>query len=65
MIMHAIKSSENTNDVRKYFKKIALLVHPDKNSHPLANDVFKKFSDALRVTDELVSAKDYAMQRYQ
>ena len=61
MILHAIKNSSDPLEVRKYFKRMALLVHPDKNSHPLANDVFKKFSFALRVTEQLASARDMAM----
>lgn len=38
--------SENT---RGYFKKIALLLHPDKNAHPLANAIFQKLSNATQL----------------
>lgn len=34
---------------RGYFKKLAKLVHPDKNSHPLSNEVFQKLSNATQL----------------
>ena len=32
---------------RFYFKMVAQQVHPDKNRHPLANEVFQKIKAAL------------------
>lgn len=34
------------------FRKMAILVHPDKNSHPLANQAFQKLSQAYVVCQE-------------
>jgi curved DNA-binding protein CbpA len=28
------------------YKKLALLLHPDKNQHPLAKEAFQKISEA-------------------
>jgi len=38
--MHSLESAS------QYFKKAALLIHPDKNSHPLAETVFKKLRNS-------------------
>ena len=40
--MEALDSFENVNS---YFKKLALHLHPDKNCHPLAEQVFKKVKE--------------------
>ena len=42
--MQAMGSFEAANS---YFKRLALLLHPDKNSHPLAEQVFKKVKEAF------------------
>ena len=42
--MQAMDSFEAANS---YFKKLALLLHPDKNCHPLAEQVFKKVKEAF------------------
>ena len=41
---------ESREEARSYFKKVARMIHPDKNSHPLAGEVFHKISDALKMT---------------
>jgi len=44
--------------LRKRFRKLSLLTHPDKNPEPLAADAFRKLSDAMRVLcDEDEQAK--------
>jgi curved DNA-binding protein CbpA len=30
----------------QYFRRLALLLHPDKNQHPLAKEAFQKLSEA-------------------
>jgi curved DNA-binding protein CbpA len=30
----------------QYFRRLALLLHPDKNLHPLAKEAFQKLSEA-------------------
>lgn len=37
MILLAIESMGDRDQARAYFKGIAKMVHPDKNSHPLAS----------------------------
>ena len=40
IIVKGLKAMGDLNASKSFFKKIALQVHPDKNSHPLAKDVF-------------------------
>lgn len=35
------------------FRKMAILVHPDKNSHPLANRAFQKLSEVYNVCQQI------------
>jgi curved DNA-binding protein CbpA len=30
----------------QYFRRLAKLLHPDKNQHPLAKEAFQKLSEA-------------------
>ena len=42
-----IESLGSLEKANSYFRKIALLLHPDKNCHPLAEQVFKKINQAF------------------
>ena len=41
----------------QYYRRLAKLLHPDKNQHPLAKEAFQKLSEALQA---LNSASGYA-----
>jgi len=32
----------------QYFRRLAKLLHPDKNQHPLAKEAFQKLSEAVQ-----------------
>ena len=49
VLLESLKLMGDSENTRSYFKKIALLVHPDKNGHPLANAVFQKLSNATQL----------------
>ena len=40
VVLQGMMLMGDSEQTRSYFKKIAKLVHPDKNGHPLANQVF-------------------------
>ncbi|GAM19122.1 hypothetical protein SAMD00019534_022970 [Acytostelium subglobosum LB1] len=42
-----IKKTATENDIKKAYRKIALLMHPDKNHAPGAEEAFKKVSQAF------------------
>jgi curved DNA-binding protein CbpA len=35
----------------QYFRRLAKLLHPDKNQHPLAKEAFQKLSAAMQAVD--------------
>lgn len=39
-----------------YFRKLAKLLHPDKNNHPMAKEAFQKFSEAVQVVSSSPSS---------
>ena len=45
LIVHLQQQSEGMCIVKR-FKHMALLLHPDKNAHPLAKDAFQKLKAA-------------------
>lgn len=42
-----LQLEEDTGKIRKQFKQLSLLVHPDKNKHPEADAAFKKVFGAM------------------
>ena len=46
-LTNAMVSMQSLEQAKSYFNKLALQVHPDKNSHPLANTVFKKLRESF------------------
>ena len=46
VLLEGLKLMGDSDQTRAYFKKIARLVHPDKNGHALASHVFQKLSSA-------------------
>jgi DnaJ-class molecular chaperone len=40
-----------------YFRKLAKLLHPDKNHHPMAKEAFQKFSEAVQVVSSSSSSQ--------
>ena len=45
-------------EVHQYYKRLAKLTHPDKNAHPLANDVFQKIAQAYQEVELTVKQRD-------
>lgn len=40
-----------------YFRRLAKLLHPDKNHHPMAKEAFQKFSEAMQVVSSSPSSQ--------
>lgn len=46
VLLKGLKEMADLEQIRGYFKKLAKLLHPDKNNHPLAKSSFQKLQDA-------------------
>jgi len=52
-------SSKPGDQMKKYFKQIAIQLHPDKNCHPKAKEAFQKVQKAMEEANKL--RKGYSM----
>lgn len=48
----------NVNEIKKQFRKKSVLVHPDKNKHPLARQAFEELQEAVK---QLETKEDIVM----
>ena len=47
-----IEKDATSGQIKKAYKKLAVKVHPDKNPHPKATEVFKKVSTAFSTLND-------------
>ncbi|KAF8380777.1 hypothetical protein HHK36_028271 [Tetracentron sinense] len=47
------------NSIKKQYKKLALLLHPDKNPFSASEEAFKRVSEAFRVLSDKTRRKEY------
>jgi DnaJ family protein B protein 12 len=40
------------NDIKKAFKRLAIIIHPDKNLYPKSNEAFQKLNEAMDVLSD-------------
>ncbi|KAL7682848.1 putative DnaJ domain, Chaperone J-domain superfamily [Plasmopara halstedii] len=52
----------NAHQVRKRYKELAILVHPDKNQSPNAESAFKRLSEAYECLVDEISQRAYLQQ---
>ncbi|KAK9928078.1 hypothetical protein M0R45_025232 [Rubus argutus] len=50
------------NTIKTKYKKLAFLLHPDKNSHVGSEEAFKLVSEAFRFLSDRIRRKDYDMK---
>ena len=46
LLLEGLKRMGDSESTRSYFRKLARMVHPDKNGHELAKSSFQKLTDA-------------------
>ncbi|XP_008236435.1 PREDICTED: uncharacterized protein LOC103335205 [Prunus mume] len=52
----------HTNTIKKNYKKLAFLLHPDKNPHAGSEEAFKLVSEAFRFLSDKLKRKEYDMR---
>ncbi|XP_071693416.1 uncharacterized protein [Rutidosis leptorrhynchoides] len=50
------------NLIKKQYKKLALILHPDKNTSPASEDAFKLVNEAFSVMSDKIRRKEYDMK---
>ncbi|XP_003745048.2 dnaJ homolog subfamily B member 14 [Galendromus occidentalis] len=58
-VLEVDKENFNENELKKKYRKLALLVHPDKNLAPGAADAFKKVGNAYGVLSDHQKKAEY------
>jgi len=58
-----VSSSASDDDIKKYYKRQAFLVHPDKNPTPGAEEAFKVLAHAFEIIGEPEKRKEYDSKR--
>ena len=56
-----INKNASSQDIKKAYKKLALMYHPDKNKSPDAEQKFKKIAEAYEVLSDEKKRKEYDM----
>ena len=58
-----VSPEASDSDIKKSYRKLALVYHPDKNPSPEANDSFKEISEAYTVLSNSQKRKEYDNSR--
>ncbi|KAK4261493.1 hypothetical protein QN277_004482 [Acacia crassicarpa] len=52
----------HSNVIRKQYKKLALILHPDKNPHSVSEEAFKLVGEAFRFLSDKIRRKEFDMK---
>ncbi|XP_067615136.1 dnaJ homolog subfamily B member 12 [Eurosta solidaginis] len=55
----SVKKEATDSEIKKSYKKLALLLHPDKNKAPGASDAFKAVGNAAAILTDVEKRKQY------
>ncbi|KAJ0051414.1 hypothetical protein Pint_03519 [Pistacia integerrima] len=57
-----VEPFSHINTIKKQYKKLALILHPDKNSHLGCEEAFKLVGEGFRVLSDKIRRKEYDMR---
>lgn len=57
-----VEPFSNINTIKQQYKKLALILHPDKNSFVASGEAFKLVGDAFRCLSDKIPRKEYDMK---
>ncbi|XP_028653876.1 dnaJ homolog subfamily C member 14 isoform X1 [Erpetoichthys calabaricus] len=58
-----VESNASDSELKKAYRQLAVLVHPDKNKHPRAEEAFKVLRAAWDIVSNPESRREYEMKR--
>ncbi|KAL8208362.1 hypothetical protein R6Q57_007774 [Mikania cordata] len=56
-----VEPFSHINSIKKQYKKLALILHPDKNTSVASGEAFKLVNEAFRVLSDKIRRKEYDM----
>lgn len=59
-----VKKNSSTNEIKKIYRKLAIIYHPDKHNDPKKTEHFKKITEAYEILSDPLSRKDYDLNLY-
>ncbi|KAL5724697.1 hypothetical protein ACHQM5_007923 [Ranunculus cassubicifolius] len=57
-----VEPFSHINSIKKQYKKLALILHPDKNTCVASEEAFKRVSEANQVLSDKIRRKDYDLK---
>ncbi|KAF9625751.1 hypothetical protein IFM89_026757 [Coptis chinensis] len=57
-----VEPFSHINSIKKQYKKLALILHPDKNTCIASEEVFKRVSEAFQVLNDKIRRKEYDLR---
>ncbi|KAJ4955512.1 hypothetical protein NE237_012295 [Protea cynaroides] len=57
-----VEPFSHINSIKKQYKKLALLLHPDKNTSVASEDAFKRVGEAFQLLSDKIRRKDYDLK---
>ncbi|KAL8254451.1 hypothetical protein R6Q59_032672 [Mikania micrantha] len=57
-----VEPFSHINSIKKQYKKLALILHPDKNTSVASEEAFKLVNEAFRVLSDKIRRKEYDMK---
>ena len=58
IIVEGMRGLGSFENLHAYFKRLAKMTHPDKNSHAMANSVFQKVAQAYQAVEPTLKQQD-------
>lgn len=59
-----VKKNSSTDEIKKKYRALALMYHPDKHNDPKKTEYFKKISEAYEILSDPFLRKDYDLNTY-
>ena len=59
-----VKKNSSTDEIKKKYRALALIYHPDKHNDPKKTEFFQQIQEAYEILSDPFSRKDYDLNTY-